>query len=83
MNSTRQYDVGQVKSAAAGRWRELLSSLGGIDPSLLDGKHHACPKCGGTDRFRYIDDAAGACLCNQCHNTANGDGIASLMWATG
>jgi len=72
-----------VKSAAAGRWRELLSSLGGIDPSLLDGKHHACPKCGGTDRFRYIDDAAGACLCNQCHNTANGDGIASLMWATG
>lgn len=79
----KQYDIDLVRSAAAGRWPEILAALGGVDRSILDGKHHPCPKCGGTDRFRMIDEAAGACHCNQCFTTKNGDGFASLSWLTG
>ena len=54
-------DVEALKGQAAGRWREMLSTLGGVSADVLDGKNHPCPKCGGTDRFRMIDVAAGAC----------------------
>ncbi len=73
----------QVKLAASGRWPELLCSLGGLGGDLLDGSHHPCPKCGGTDRFRAIDIEAGALFCNQCFNGKNGDGIAALQWLQG
>ncbi len=76
-------DLAAVKRQADGRWREILSALGGISIELLDGKNHPCPKCGGTDRFRMIDVEAGALFCNQCHNKNNGDGIAALMWLRG
>lgn len=76
-------DVAGLKTAARGRWREILTTLGGIDPATLDGKNHPCPKCGGKDRFRYIDDQAGAVFCNQCFPKKNGDGIAALQWASG
>ena len=46
-------DVEALKRQAAGRWPELLSTLGGVSADILDGKNHPCPKCGGTDRFRY------------------------------
>ena len=72
--------VEALKAAARGRWPEILYTLGGIDHALLDGKHHPCPKCGGTDRFRLIDEAEGACLCNQCLHDHNGDGISVLQW---
>ena len=49
-----------LKQAAAGRWTEILSSVAGIPQESLDGRPHPCPKCEGTDRFRFIDDAAGA-----------------------
>src|SRR5690606_9050938 len=76
------FDIDMVRAAASTRWPEILSHVGGIDRELLDGEHHPCPKpgCGGTDRFRMIDAAEGALLCNQCHNTKNGDGFAALQW---
>ena len=76
-------DVNEVKRAAAGRWGEILSTIGGLSPDILDGRHHPCPKCGGKDRFRLIDPEAGAVLCNGCFSKGNGDGIAALQWATG
>lgn len=73
----------EVITAARGRWREILTAVGGIEAASLNGKHHPCPKCGGTDRFRLIDAEAGAVLCNQCFDKGNGDGIAAVMWAQG
>ena len=73
----------EVKVAAASRWVEILSTLGGIRPGLLDGRHHPCPKCGGKDRFRMMDRKAGAVICNKCFDTENGDGFAAIMWARG
>lgn len=77
------YDLQLVRDAAAGRWAEILSHLGGISADFFDGRHHECPKCGGTDRFRLIDAKAGAVLCNQCFSTRNGDGFAALGWLNG
>ncbi len=55
-----------VKELAHGRWPEILPLLG-VDRSLLDGKHQACPFCGGKDRFRFTDhDGEGMYICNQC-----------------
>ena len=76
-------DATTVKQRAAGRWREILPALGGIDAGILDGKNRPCPRCGGRDRFRVIDMAAGVLFCNQCFNHDNGDGIAALMWLRG
>jgi putative DNA primase/helicase len=73
-------EVEGIKSAAAGKWPEILAALGGLSPEHLDGKHHPCPKCGGRDRFRMIDVAVGALLCNQCFSTNNGDGFAAVQW---
>lgn len=75
------YDIDAIKQSASGRWVEVLSSVGGISRELLDGKHHPCPKCGGTDRFRLVDESLGAVLCNQCFNSKNGDGLAAVQWA--
>jgi hypothetical protein len=74
-------NISSLKAAARGRWPELLQTLGGISSEVLDGQHHPCPKCGGTDRFRLIDADAGALLCNQCFAKNNGDGISALQWA--
>lgn len=76
-------DIETIKQAAQGRWPEILESIGGVDRQTLDGRHYPCPKCGGDDRFRMIDEAAGALLCNQCFATGNGDGIAALQWLLG
>lgn len=74
------YDIDTIRSAAKGRWPEILSSLGNFDRSILDGKHHPCPRCAGTDRFRFIDSDAGACFCNACFAEKNGDGFAAVQW---
>jgi putative DNA primase/helicase len=58
-----------TKERARGRWREILPALG-IAESFLTGRNCACPLCGGTDRFRFIDrrgqDGDGMWVCNQC-----------------
>jgi P4 family phage/plasmid primase-like protien len=76
------YDIDEVRRYANGRWAQILSQLCGIDADLLDGRHHPCPKCGGTDRFRFSDqDGDGSCLCNQCGKSGNG--FDALAWFTG
>lgn len=48
-----------------GRWYEILVALG-VPEESLDGKHHPCPVCGGTDRFRFDDqDGQGTWFCGQ------------------
>jgi P4 family phage/plasmid primase-like protien len=74
-------DLDLIKQAARGRWPEILTATCNIPSSSLDGRHHPCPKCGGADRFRLINEDAGAVLCNGCFSSKNGDGIAAIMWA--
>lgn len=45
---------------------KLLHNVAGLPLALLDGKHHPCPRCGGSDRFRLISPSRGRVLCNQC-----------------
>ncbi|WP_348944013.1 toprim domain-containing protein [Chitinibacter sp. FCG-7] len=49
----------RVKQAARGNWPYILQNMG-IPAKLLDGRNHACPACGGTDRFQYTVRGAGA-----------------------
>lgn len=76
-------DAVLLKVKAADRWLDILLQVGGLPAECLDGKPHPCPKCGGEDRFRLIDELAGAVYCNQCFSTKNGDGIAAVQWALG
>ncbi len=76
-----KYNTDEIKAAATGRELDILRDVAGIDDSLLDDKHHPCPKCGGKDRFRLIDREAGAVLCNQCFSKNNGDFFAAVQWA--
>ena len=82
MNQHGGHDMNnQIKNAARGQWVGILSHFG-FDKSILDGRHHPCPKCGGKDRFRLIDAEAGAVFCNQCFSEKNGDGISAVQWFT-
>lgn len=75
-----RYDVDQLKQLANGRWPELL----GLDSDISNKRKRPCPKCGGTDRFRALNDfdETGAVICSQCFNSKNGDGIATYAWLT-
>lgn len=83
------YDIEQVRNAARGLWPDIVSSLCGIDRSILDSRRHGpCPKCSHeskSDRFRALNDfpQTGAVYCNQCHNEKNGDGFATVKWLLG
>lgn len=71
-------DKNKVKEAAQGRGLEILEHVAKIPAEYLDGKHHPCPQCGGTDRFRY-DLTKEFVICNQCFNERNGDFIAAVQ----
>ncbi|MFO0427669.1 MAG: AAA family ATPase [Planctomyces sp.] len=80
-------DAEDIKRKAAGRWPDILRTVCNLDDSHLNSRNHGpCPVCGGTDRFRALDDVAetGALFCNQCHNgdtvPRSGDGIAAVQW---
>jgi putative DNA primase/helicase len=67
---------GSLTERARGRWRHMLPMLG-VDSRHLNGKHGACPFCGGKDRFRFDDkQGAGTWICSQC---GAGDGFGLLM----
>lgn len=69
-----------VRTAAQGRWRGILHSLG-MDERSLSGKHGPCPLCGGRDRFRFDDrDGRGSYFCSGC---GAGDGVKLAMAITG
>lgn len=73
-----RFDLDRIKQLSVGRWPEIL----GLGADLVNMRHHPCPKCGGNDRFRALDDfrISGAVICNQCFNKSNGDGIATYSW---
>lgn len=79
----KSHDKLAVLTEASRRWTDEIFPSFGLPHEIMDGHHHPCPKCGGTDRFRLIDSQAGACLCNQCLTSKNGDGLAVLQWWTG
>nr|WP_258087301.1 AAA family ATPase [Xenorhabdus bovienii] len=55
-------------------WQNLLPACGIDVPAK--GKHGACPVCGGTDRFHFIDDHHhGNWHCRQCDAPNYGDGL--------
>ena len=66
--------------AAKGRWRGILQHFG-IPAQHLDGRQHACPLCGGKDRWRFDDlEGRGTSICNQCGAR---DGAALVVAMTG
>jgi len=79
------HDSETVRQAACGRWIDIHISLGLSEQQLNPNVHGPCPKCGGTDRFRALDDVAecGALFCNQCFFKGNGDGFAAIQWYRG
>jgi len=79
-----KYDIGAIKSAAKGRWREIARSALGIPEEALSGEHGPCPKCSGTDRWRVFADFAetGGAICNQCGRDL-GDGFSLAQWWLG
>ena len=67
--------------AARGKWPSILRLMG-IDVSLLDHKHHGCPKGEGKDRFRFADrEGSGNFFCS-CSDGSKG-GLALLMCCKG
>ncbi|WP_244590416.1 AAA family ATPase [Xenorhabdus stockiae] len=55
-------------------WQNLLPACGIEIPAK--GKHGACPVCGGTNRFHFIDDHHhGNWHCRQCDAPNYGDGL--------
>lgn len=83
--------VDEVKAAARGAWPHILMNLApGLSEAVNRGTRHGpCPFCGGTDRFRMMDDyiESGAAICNQCGPQDRAgvftDGFALLEHATG
>ena len=81
----KQYDSDTVKFAARGHWQSILSSLADIPAENLDGKHHPCPQCHGSDRFnadRQDFANTGKVHCSQKCGIS-GDGIHVLMKLNG
>lgn len=79
-----RYDLETVRAAAAGQWSQIINRIAGVSLDILDGRHGPCPKCGGTDRFRFSDlDGNGSSICNQCPDGKCGDGFATISRLTG
>lgn len=78
-----KYGILDVKRAATGRWPEVLCNVAGIGDDYLSGRAGPCPKCGGTDRFRFSNHHGnGSIICNQC-GKGLGDGIDAICWYLG
>ncbi len=71
-----KYSINDIKHAANGNWKHILSSIG-IPTGCLKDQHQPCPMCGGKDRFRFDDkQGQGTYFCNQC---GSGDGFGFVM----
>lgn len=70
----------KTTSAARGKWRGILLTLG-VPSSALKNRHGPCPLCGGNDRFRFDDkEGSGSWICNVC---GAGGGMDLAMKFTG
>jgi hypothetical protein len=78
-------DAKEVKERLAGQWATVITQFCKIDPSILDGNHHPCPKCGGTKRFNLSRDGDGKAFCNDCPDGPEvaSSGIDTVMWLNG
>lgn len=76
-------DLQQIKSAARGRWSDILSASGVALPHPPH-RHHPCPGCGGRDRFRFDDrNGDGTFICGQGGDPIAGDGFKLLQHVHG
>ncbi len=67
--------IEHLKQQAKHNWKTILQHAG-VDETVLNGKHQACPFCGGKDRFRFDDkNGDGTYICGQC---GAGDGFKFL-----
>lgn len=77
------FEIDAIKEAASGKWPEIIATLTTLPAQLLDGKHHACPECGGNDRFNFDRSGKGIVYCNNHFGNKwnSGDGIGTVAWA--
>jgi putative DNA primase/helicase len=67
-----------TRRLANGKWFEILTKLGGIDPDFLEDRHGPCPLCAGEDRWRWDDrDGDGGGFCNRCGGKQESGGAIS------
>jgi phage/plasmid primase-like uncharacterized protein len=80
---SKRLDKTDVEQAAHGRWDFILSTVAGVDSAILDGVHHPCPNCGGTDRFNADREkfaTTGQVWCNQdCRLSGNGFHVIQML----
>lgn len=79
-------EASEIKARLAGQWATVIASLcSSVDPRILDGEHHPCPKCGGTKRFNLCREGTGAAYCNDCPDgpAVASSGIDTIMWLNG
>lgn len=73
-----------VEPRMIGLWQDAMLSMTDIDKKCFNGKHQACPSCGGDDRYRFDNDrherGDGGAICSQC---GSGNGIHWLSKLTG
>ncbi len=69
----------QIEDAVGSNVADILVNVAGIPSEYIDGRHHPCIQCGGTDRFRVIDMTTGTCFCNQCFHRQNGNYLNAVM----
>lgn len=79
-----RYSKDDVIPSAAGKWESIISSITNIDAKVFNGKHQACPSCGGKDRFRFDNErdfkGDGGYICSSC---GGGDGLDLLCKVSG
>lgn len=74
-----KYDREKILELGRGRWSSVIRALTNCDEETLSGKSQACPRCGGTDRFRFTDvKGSGSFFCNRCGKSNNG--IETVRW---
>lgn len=73
------YQVDELRPLIQGRALEIAERVADIPSSYLSGQPGPCPKCGGTDRWRFNAEK-GFGICNQCFSAKNGDVFALIAW---
>lgn len=73
-----------ILNKASGHWPHLLMRVGGLQEHYLSSRHSPCPCCGGTDRYRWMnDEGPGGWYCSHCggkhQQGGGGSGIDLLM----
>lgn len=70
--------VNELRSAARGRWPDVLTALG-VPPESLTRTNKPCPACGGTDRFSFTDSKGSGSFVCRALDRQGGDGFELVM----